>query len=117
MLEQSGLHAILFNLDCIGDSPIDGLDIIEEIRKIRDDIVIVAFTKANNRSIPLKASQAGADEFFPYPLNFPELKIVLHRAIEKRALELEGRRVIQQLAITLHPIAFSKYSNRPEIPR
>jgi DNA-binding NtrC family response regulator len=97
ILELSNLHAILFNLDCIGDGPSDGLDVLEEIRKIRDDIVIAAFTKANHRSIPLKASQAGADEFFLLPLNYHELKIVLLRAVEKRALELEGRRLIQQI--------------------
>jgi DNA-binding NtrC family response regulator len=96
VLEQPDLHAILFHLDCIGDGPSDGLDVLEEMRKIREDVVLVAFTKTNNRTIPLKASQAGADEFFLYPLNFDELKIVLNRAIEKRALELEGRRVIQQ---------------------
>jgi DNA-binding NtrC family response regulator len=97
VLEVSGLHAILFNLDCIGDGPTDGLDVLEEIRKIRDDIVIVAFTKTSSRSIPLKASQAGADEIFLFPLNFQELRIVLLRAVEKRALELEGRRMIQQI--------------------
>jgi DNA-binding NtrC family response regulator len=97
VLELSGLHAILFNLDCIGDGPSDGLDVLEEIRKIRDDLVIVAITKTNTRSIPLKASQAGADEFFLVPINYNELKIVLLRAIEKRALELEGRRLIQQV--------------------
>jgi DNA-binding NtrC family response regulator len=97
VLELSGLHAILFNLDCIGDGPADGLDVLEEIRKIRDDLVIVAITKTSTRSIPLKASQAGADEFFLVPINYNELKIVLLRAIEKRALELEGRRLIQQV--------------------
>jgi DNA-binding NtrC family response regulator len=97
LMEQPELHAILFNLDCIGDGPSDGLDVLEEIRKIRDDVVLVAFTKTNSRAIPLKASQAGADEFFLLPLNYHELKIVLNRAIEKRALELEGRRVIQQV--------------------
>jgi DNA-binding NtrC family response regulator len=96
VLELAELHAILFNLDCIGDGAIDGLDVLVEIRKIRDDVVLVAFTRSNSRTIPLKASQAGADEFFLYPLNYEELKIVLHRAIEKRALELEGRRMIQQ---------------------
>jgi DNA-binding NtrC family response regulator len=96
LLEQHDLHAILFDLDCIGDGASDGLDVLEEIRKLRDDIVIAAFTRTNNRSIPLKASEAGADEFFLFPLNHDELKIVLIRAIEKRALELEGRRVIQQ---------------------
>jgi DNA-binding NtrC family response regulator len=96
VLEQAELHAILFNLDCIGDGAIDGLDVLAEIRKIRDDVVLVAFTRSNSRTIPLKASQAGADEFFLCPLNYEELKIVLHRAIEKRGLELEGRRMIQQ---------------------
>jgi DNA-binding NtrC family response regulator len=97
VLEQSSLHAILFDLDCIGDGPSDGLDVLAEIHKLRDDIVIVAFTKSNSRSIPLKASQAGADEFFLFPLKYDELKIVLLRAIDKRALELEGRRIVQQV--------------------
>ncbi|HUN64455.1 MAG TPA: sigma-54 dependent transcriptional regulator [Candidatus Sulfotelmatobacter sp.] len=97
VLELSELHAVLFNLDCIGDGPIDGLEVLEEIRKLREDVVLVAFTKTNSRSLPWKASQAGVDEFFLFPINYDELKIVLLRAIEKRALELEGRRVIQQV--------------------
>lgn len=97
VIELSGLHAILFNLDCIGDGPSDGLDVLHEIRQIRNDVVLVAFTKTNSRSIPLKASQAGADEFFLFPINYDELKTVLLRAIENRALELEGRRLIQQV--------------------
>jgi DNA-binding NtrC family response regulator len=96
VLELSNLHAILFNLDCIGDGPHDGLEVLQEIRKIRDDVVLVAFTRTNSRAIPLKASQAGADEFFLFPLNYDELKIILLRAIEKRALELEGRRLVEQ---------------------
>jgi DNA-binding NtrC family response regulator len=97
VLEQTDLHAILFNLDCIGDGAGDGLDVLGEMRRIRNDVVIAAFTRSTQRSMPLKASQAGADEFFLFPLNYDELKIVLSRAIEKRALELEGRRAIQQV--------------------
>jgi DNA-binding NtrC family response regulator len=96
ILEEPLLHAILFNLDCIGDGAGDGLDVLEEMRRIRDDVVLAVFTRSIQRTIPLKASQAGADEFFLFPLNYEELKIVLTRAIEKRALELEGRRVILQ---------------------
>ena len=96
ILEQPDLHAVVFSLDCIGNGPFDGLEVLEEIRRIRDDVVLVALTRTNNRHIPLKASQAGADDFFLLPLNYEELKIVLLRAIEKRALELEGRRLVQQ---------------------
>ena len=97
ILEEADLHAILFNLDCIGDGPIDGLEVLAEIRRIRDDVVIVTFTSSNQRTLPLKASQAGADEFFLFPMRFEELTIVLSRAIEKRALELEGRRLVEQV--------------------
>jgi DNA-binding NtrC family response regulator len=97
ILEQPELHAILFNLDCVGDGAGDGLDVLGEMGRIRDDVVLAVFTRSVQRTIPLKASQAGADEFFLFPLNYEELKIVLTRAIEKRALELEGRRVIQQV--------------------
>jgi DNA-binding NtrC family response regulator len=96
ILEEPELHAVLFDLDCIVGGPADGLEVLEEMRRVRDDVVFAVFTKSVQRSIPLKASQAGADEFFLLPLNYEELKIVLSRAIEKRALELEGRRVIQQ---------------------
>jgi DNA-binding NtrC family response regulator len=96
ILEQPELHAILFDLDCIGDGASDGLDVLEEMHRLRDDVVLAAFTRSVQRTVPLKASQAGADEFFLLPLNYEELKIVLTRAIEKRALELEGRRVIRQ---------------------
>jgi DNA-binding NtrC family response regulator len=97
LLERPELHACLFDLDCIGKGPNDSLDVLEEIRKIRDDVVLATFTRSNQRTIPLKASQAGADEFFRFPINYDELKIVISRAIEKRSLELEGRRLIQQV--------------------
>jgi DNA-binding NtrC family response regulator len=96
VLELPELHAILFDLDCIGEGTNDGLEVLMEIRELREDCVIIATTKLNQRTIPFKASQAGADEFFLSPINFQEFKIVLARAIEKRALELEGRRLIQQ---------------------
>jgi DNA-binding NtrC family response regulator len=96
VIERDDVHAILFSLDAIGEGLADGLEVLQEIRRIREDIVLAAFTRSNQRTVPLKASQAGADEFFLSPINYGELKIVLSRAIEKRALELEGRRIVQQ---------------------
>ena len=96
-LENLELRAMLVDLDSIGDGPTDGLKLLQDIRQIREDLVLVALTRSNSRTIPLKASQAGADEFFLAPLNFQELQIVLARAIEKRALQTEGRRLIEQV--------------------
>ena len=96
VFENADVHAVLFDLDCVGDGTADGLEVLEEMRRLRDDLVLAAFTRTTQRTLPLKAAQAGADEFFLVPLNFEELKIVLLRALEKRTLELEGRRVIAQ---------------------
>jgi DNA-binding NtrC family response regulator len=95
-VEEPGLRAMLLDLDSIGDAAADGIEVLQEIRAIRDDIVIVALTKSRERNLPLHASQAGADEFVLSPVNYEELRAVLSRAVEKRALELEGRRVVQQ---------------------
>lgn len=95
-LEDSGVRAVLIDLDSIGEDVSDALNLLQEVRRIRDDVVIVALTRSNSRTIPLKASQAGADEFFLAPLDFQELQIVLWRAIEKRSLQLEGQRLVEQ---------------------
>jgi DNA-binding NtrC family response regulator len=96
-VEDPGIQSILFDLDSVGEGARDGVEVLQEIRAIRDDIVLVAMTRSREHSIPLRASQAGADEFVVSPVNYEELQGLLARAIEKRAHELEGRRVVQQL--------------------
>src|SRR5437879_2084405 len=91
------LHGIVLDLDSIGDSTRDGIEVLQEFRRIREDVVLVAISRSTDRSVPLKASQAGADEFFLIPVNLHELQVVLSRAIEKRSLQLEGRRLREQV--------------------
>src|SRR5260370_33719426 len=88
---------MLFDLDSIGEGARDGVDVLQEIRAIRDDIVLVAMTRSRDHNLPLRASQAGAAEFVLSPVNYEELQSVLARAIEKRTHELEGRRVLPQV--------------------
>ena len=91
------LDGIVLDLDSIGDDTNDGIEVLRELRQIREDLVLVAITHSADRSVPLKASQAGADEFFLAPPNLQELQVVLSRAIEKRSLQLEGRRLREQV--------------------
>ena len=85
-VENPLLQSILFDLDSVGAGARDGVEVLQEIRAIRDDLVLVAMTHSRDHSIPLRASQAGADEFVLAPVNYEDLQIVLERAIEKRAL-------------------------------
>jgi DNA-binding NtrC family response regulator len=97
VVEDQAIHSILFDLDSIGDGANDGIDVLKEIRALREDVVLVAMSKSTDRTIPLRASRAGGDEFFLAPVNYAELHVVITRAIEKRALELEGRRLVEQV--------------------
>ena len=95
-VEDPDLQSMLFDLDSVGDGASDGVEVLQEIRALRADLVLVAMTRSREHSLPLRASQAGADEFVLAPVNYEELQELIARAIEKRALELEGRRVIEQ---------------------
>jgi DNA-binding NtrC family response regulator len=95
-VDDPDTRAILFDLDSVGDDQSVALRLLQDIRQVRNDLVLVAITRSNSRSIPLKASEAGADEFFLAPLDFQELQVVLARAIEKRSLQLEGQRLLEQ---------------------
>jgi DNA-binding NtrC family response regulator len=95
-IDDPGIRAVLLDLDSVGEDSSDALRLLGEIRQVRDDLVLVAITRSNSRSLPLKSSELGADEFFLAPLDFQELQIVLARAIEKRGLQLEGRRIVEQ---------------------
>jgi len=97
LVDDAELRAMIFDLDSIGAGAKDGIEVLQQIRTLREDIVLVALSSANQRSIPVMASRAGADEFFLSPPNPAELSLVLARAVEKRALELEGRRLVEQL--------------------
>ena len=96
-VEDPNLRALLFDLESIGEGAKDGIEVLQEIRVLREDLILVAMTSSNQRGIPLLASRAGADEFFLLPVNPAEFSLVLTRAIEKRSLELEGRRLVEQV--------------------
>jgi DNA-binding NtrC family response regulator len=96
-VHDMGVHGIVFNLDCISEGAADGIEVLQEIRKLREDVVLVAITASTNSEIPLKASQAGADEFFLDSMDFSQLPSVLLAAIEKRALQFEGRWLLDQV--------------------
>jgi len=96
VVEDPAIHAILFDLDSIGGGANDGIEVLKEIRDLREDIVLITISQSNDHAVPLRANRAGGDEFFLAPVNYAELQVVITRAIEKRALEMEGRRLIEQ---------------------
>ena len=60
--DDSTMRAMLIDLDSLGTDHSQALQLVHDLRQIRDDLVLVAITRSNSRSIPLKASQAGSAE-------------------------------------------------------
>lgn len=91
LIDDPDLHGIVLDLESIGDEPLDGIEVLQEIRRLRDDLILVAITSSTASDLPLQASQAGADHFFLKPLDFAQLETLLLQTLEKRALQFEGK--------------------------
>ena len=98
LMKQVPLDGIVLDLDTAAGTTNAGLELLAEIRHRSADVVLIALTRSRSRSIRLKAGELGADEFFVAPVDAQELKIVLDRALEKRMIEIENRRLREQIA-------------------
>jgi DNA-binding NtrC family response regulator len=98
LLHQVPLDALIVDIDTAGEDTEDGLAVLRDLRCINHDFVLVALTRTRSRQVRLKAGEVGADEFFVAPVDFQELRIVLERALERRSMEIENRRLREQLS-------------------
>ena len=81
--------AVLLDLDTVGERSQDGITALAELRALGPDLVLVGLTRSNSRNLRLQAVAATVDEYFVAPINFEEVRGVLNRALEKRALKIE----------------------------
>ena len=97
LIQDPASHGVVLDLDSLGDPATDGAEVLQEIRRLREDMMSVAFSRRASPTLPLLASQAGADEFLLAPLDFRQLSEIMLLNLEKRALMFEGQRLVQQV--------------------
>ena len=98
LLEQEPLDAVLLDIDMMGEPGRNGIHALQELRASYQDLVLVALTRSQARSLRLKAGQAGADQYFVAPVDFQELHDALRQALEERAQEVASRQLREELA-------------------
>jgi len=98
LMKQVPLDGIVLDLDTAASTTGAGLELLAKVRRLSPDAVLIALTRSRSRSLRLKAGELGADEFFVAPVDAQELKIVLDRALEKRMIEIENRRLREEIA-------------------
>ena len=90
-LKKQPAHAILLDIDAVGERSEDGVAGLAELRSAVPELVLVALTRSTDRNLRHRAIDAIVDEYFVAPIDFEEVRIVLGRLLEKRATEIEYR--------------------------
>ena len=97
LIDDPDLHGIVLDLESIGDGAADGIEVLQEMRRLRDDLIMVAVTDSTSSELPLLASHAGADHFFLKPVDSAQIQTLLLQTLEKRALQFEGQWLLDQV--------------------
>jgi DNA-binding NtrC family response regulator len=90
--------AVLLDLDTVGERSQDGINALVDLRALGPDLVLIGLTRSNSRNLRLRAVSATVDEYFVAPINFEEVRDVLRRVLEKRALKIECRQQLDEQA-------------------
>jgi len=76
---------------------IDGIQTLNEIRKLKPDLPVIMISGHGNIELAVKATRNGAYDFLEKPLSLERVLLVANRALERRTLEIENRSLRQDL--------------------
>jgi len=78
-----------------GNVPDEGFRVLEEAKAKK--LTVVVMSALEEREPALRAIERGAYDFFVKPVDMHALRIVIHRALERQALERENRMLRERL--------------------
>ena len=102
VLEREDVDVILLDLMMPG---ISGMEVLERIMAQYPQIVVIVITGYATVELAVEAMKKGAYDFIAKPFSPDQLRIVLHRALEKRRLEKEADRLRRERARSLRDVA------------
>ena len=82
---EADVAAVLLDIDTQGEDPHGGLAILEELRKLNQDLTLVSLSRSRTRAVEKQASAAGADAHFRNPVDLSELRITLVDTVRRHA--------------------------------
>jgi two-component system response regulator PilR (NtrC family) len=101
-------------VDTAGSRPIDavlldlmlpdknGIEVLEEIRRIDDELPVIMITAFGTIDSAVAATKQGAFHYFTKPFKHDEVLAVLRNAVERRRLVRENRELRDRLRAGLH---------------
>ena len=92
-MEQLRRHSVDVVLTDLKMPGMSGLDLLKAVRTLDPDIEVVVMTAYGTVEAAVEAMKEGAYDFVSKPLKRLELLTTLRKCLEKRALQLENRRL------------------------
>jgi len=100
MVAQKPFDLVLLDLKMPG---MGGLDALSRMRKLRNDLAVIAITGYPSIDSAVEAMKRGAADFLPKPFNREALRLVVAKALKQSRLERENARLRDELKAVRGP--------------
>jgi DNA-binding NtrC family response regulator len=74
-----------------------GMDVLRAAKGLRDETLVVMITAQGSEAIAVEAMKAGAEDYVPKPFDNDEIRLVVHRALDRTRLARENRLLLEQV--------------------
>ncbi len=109
LLEKNHYTIVLLDLKMPG---MDGLEVLPLIRRMHPETLVIIITGFATIETAIEAMKSGAYDFIPKPFKPDQLRIVIDRAVERKRLADEAKRLEQERLRTLQDLDMEKSRTR-----
>jgi DNA-binding NtrC family response regulator len=95
---ETGAAAVLLSIDTEGDEAFGGLPVLNELRRLNENLTLISMSRARVRAVEKQALSNGADAHFRSPVDVDELRVTLIEIMRLRA-ENAARELMQQQSL------------------
>ncbi len=95
-LEAGGVDVVMSDLKMPG--PMDGIALLEQVKQKYGDVEVIMMTAFSTAETAIRAMKLGAHDYLIKPFKVEEVAVILEKAVEKRQLALDNRRLRHALA-------------------
>jgi DNA-binding NtrC family response regulator len=96
LLEEASVEALVLDLETACESTQETLRLVRQLRERDEHLVLLGFTRSNNKTSRSQVEQAGIGRCFVAPVDFEDVQNVLRSALEERTAEIENRKLREE---------------------
>lgn len=90
-MEKLSKHACALALCDIRMPGMDGIELLQHMKQLDEDLAVIMVTAVDNREVAVEAMKGGAYDYVVKPFHLEEVLISIERALENRQLILDNK--------------------------